>query len=67
MNFLYPSLGNRQTEDCVIWLLGSCYVVMMEATERGQVLGEQEMRGNLRQKYAAYKMIRMIPLNLNNL
>jgi hypothetical protein len=55
LNLLYPSLGNRQTEDCVIWLLGSCYVVMMEATERGHVLGEQEMRGNLRQKYAAYK------------
>ena len=67
LTLLYPSLGNRQTEDAVTWLLGSYFVVMMDAAERGRVVVEQELRGHLRQKYAAYQMKRMRPLNLINL
>ena len=67
ISLLYPSLGSRQTEDCVIWLLGSYFVITMEAIRTGKVVGEQEMRGQLRQKYSAYNLKRMRPLNLVNM
>lgn len=67
ITLIYPSLGNRQIEDSVSWLLGSYLVVMMEAAERGRVLVEEELRGHLRQKFIVYRMKRTRPLNLNNL
>ena len=67
INLLYPSLGSRQTEDCVIWLLGSYCVIVMEAIEKGHVVKVQELRGQLRQKYSMYSLQKMYPLNLTNL
>ena len=67
LTLLYPSLGDSQTEDTVTWLLGSYQVAMEEAIEKEKVMGEQELRGRLRQKYAAYCLKRMRPLKLNNL
>ena len=67
LTLLYPTLDGRQSEDTVIWLLGSYHVAASEAIEKGEVMGEQELRGHLRQKYQAYNMRRMRPLNLENL
>ena len=67
VSLFYPSLGSQETEDCTIWLLGSYQEAMSEAIEKGRVLGEQELRGFLRQKLAAYNLKSMRPINLVNL
>ena len=67
ITLIYPSLGGRQLEDCVIWLLGSYFVIIMEALKKGNVVEKQDLRGQLRQRYAAYSLKRMRPLNLFNM
>ena len=67
ITLLYPSLDSRATEDQVVWLLGSYQEVMSEAIQKERVVGEQELRGHLRQKYATYSLKSMRPIHLVNL
>ena len=62
VTLLYPRLNSQLMEDSVIWLLGTYQVMVTEVIEKRRVVGEQELRGYLRQKYEAYKMKRMRPL-----
>ena len=64
VTLLYPRLNSQLMEDSVIWLLGTYQVMATEVIEKRRVVGEQELRGYLRQKYEAYKMKRMRPLHL---
>ena len=67
LTLLYPTLADGQTKDTVIWLLGSYMATKEEAIEQGRVVGEQELRGHLRQKHRAYCLRRMRPLKLDRI
>jgi hypothetical protein len=66
LTLLYPKLGSRVVEVSVICLLGSYQeIIISEAVEKRRVVREEELRGQLRQRYVAYSQKR--PLMLSHL